>query len=86
LGQESFYEDEKQRKWFITGDIAMMDQEGLVYIFGRKKDKIIGKGGKVIMPSVMESCLEKFTNAQVRISSFIKTESCLAKLVTSSVL
>jgi 4-coumarate--CoA ligase len=61
----SFYEDPKG-KWFITGDMAMMTTEGLVYILGRKKD-MIKRGGIAVMPAAIENCIEKFTGEQVSI-------------------
>ena len=62
----SFYEDGKGR-WFNTGDIGMIDDNGLVFILGRAKD-VIKRGGAAIMPVVLESCIEKYTGAQVSIS------------------
>ena len=62
-GQESFYDDEKGR-WFITGDIAMVDRNRLVFILGRKKDMIV-RAGVGIMPAAIESSIEAFTGAQV---------------------
>lgn len=61
--EESFYNDRKGR-WFNTGDIAMVDDEGLVYILGRRKD-MIKRAGVAIMPAAMESSIETFTGAQV---------------------
>ena len=64
--EPSFYEDKKGR-WFITGDIAMMNKEGLVFILGRNRD-MIKRAGVAIMPAAIESCLEKYTGAQVSIT------------------
>lgn len=61
--EESFYDDKKGR-WFNTGDIAMMDRDGLVYILGRRKD-MIKRAGVGIMPAVIESSIGAFTGAQV---------------------
>jgi len=60
----SFYDDEEGR-WFNTGDIGMIDGNGLVFILGRAKD-MIKRAGIAIMPSVLESCIEKYTGTQVR--------------------
>ena len=62
--EESFYEDGKGR-WFRTGDWAMVNSSGLVYILGRKKD-MIRRAGVGIMPAAIESSLEAFTGKQVR--------------------
>lgn len=61
--EESFCNDEKGR-WFITGDMAMMDREGLVFILGRKKD-MIKRAGVAVMPAAIESSVEAFTGAHV---------------------
>lgn len=61
--EESFYDDRKGR-WLNTGDIAMMDRDGLVFILGRRKD-MIKRAGVAIMPAAIESSIEAFTGAQV---------------------
>ncbi|KAL8792405.1 MAG: hypothetical protein Q9195_005019 [Heterodermia aff. obscurata] len=60
--EESFYDDSKGR-WFNTGDIAMVDEEGLVFILGRRKD-MIKRVDVGIMPAAIESSVEAFTGAQ----------------------
>ncbi|KAL2859780.1 class I adenylate-forming enzyme family protein [Aspergillus lucknowensis] len=66
VSAESFYE-EGGRRWFDTGDVAMMDRKGLVFILGRRKDMIRTKGSakstaKGVMPAPVESCLERFAS------------------------
>ena len=61
--EESFYDDKKGR-WFITGDMAIVNRDGLVFILGRKKD-MIRCAGVGIMPAAIESSIEAFTGAQV---------------------
>ena len=63
----SFYEDGQDR-WFITGDIAMLNTESLVFILGRSKD-VIKRAGVAIMPAALESCIEQYTGAQVSIKN-----------------
>jgi acyl-CoA synthetase (AMP-forming)/AMP-acid ligase II len=67
--EESFYDDRKGR-WFNTGDIAMADSDGVVFILGRKKD-MIKRAGVALMPAAIESSIEAFTGAQVsRVAPF----------------
>ncbi|EME40576.1 hypothetical protein DOTSEDRAFT_82196 [Dothistroma septosporum NZE10] len=54
---EDFYHDE-HGTWFKTGDIAVMDGSGVVYIIGRTKDIIVYKG-RNIYPAMMEGCLKE---------------------------
>jgi long-chain acyl-CoA synthetase len=41
--------------WLHTGDIAFIDDEGFVFITGRKKELIVSSTGKKIHPSRVES-------------------------------
>lgn len=42
--------------WLHTGDLARQDDEGYLYIVGRKKD-MIRSGGQSVFPSDIETCL-----------------------------
>jgi long-chain acyl-CoA synthetase len=45
--------------WLHTGDIGRIDEDGFVYITGRKKDIIITAGGKNITPANLENGLKQ---------------------------
>ncbi len=45
--------------WLHTGDLAAIDDDGFVYITGRKKDLIITAGGKNVSPVPMEKTLSR---------------------------
>jgi acyl-CoA synthetase (AMP-forming)/AMP-acid ligase II len=42
--------------WLHTGDLASMDEDGFLYLAGRKKDMII-RGGENIYPVEIENVL-----------------------------
>ena len=60
---DRFYREGKD-VWLATGDRALMDVDGRVYIFGRYKD-IIVRGGENISPAALESCLDTLGGLKV---------------------
>ncbi len=63
---KGYYKNESATKdaltpdgWLMTGDVGYFDQEGYLYITGRKKFVIVTKGGKNIFPEEIEEKLVK---------------------------
>ena len=60
-----YYNDEEATKevmtdgWFYTGDLAKIDEDGYIFICGRKKSVIVLKNGKNIFPEEMENLVNK---------------------------
>lgn len=60
-----YYNDDTATKesfedgWFKTGDLAKIDEDGYIFICGRKKSVIVLKNGKNIFPEEMENLVNK---------------------------
>ena len=60
-----YFENKQETKkalvdgWFYTGDLARIDEEGYIFICGRKKSVIVLKNGKNIFPEEMENLLNR---------------------------
>ena len=69
-----YYKDERQTdkaiidNWLHTGDYGRFDEDGFLYIVGRKKNVIVGKNAKKIYPEEVEyhlSCQPEIREALV---------------------
>lgn len=65
-----YYQNEEANKqaikdgWFYTGDLAKIDDEGYIFISGRKKNVIVLKNGKNIYPEEMECLVNKIEGVE----------------------
>jgi long-chain acyl-CoA synthetase len=65
-----YYNDEKKTNeafedgWFKTGDYGYIDDEGFLFITGRKKDIIVLRNGKNIYPQELEFLINKLDYVQ----------------------
>ncbi|NSC24770.1 long-chain fatty acid--CoA ligase [Streptomyces albus subsp. chlorinus] len=45
--------------WFATGDIGRIDEDGFLWLTGRKKDMIVTSTGKNVSPALVENALKE---------------------------
>ena len=60
-----YYQNEEANKevlkdgWFYTGDLAKIDEDGYIFICGRKKSVIVLKNGKNVFPEETETLINR---------------------------
>lgn len=60
--------------WLYTGDLGRLDDEGRLFITGRKKEIIVLASGKNINPVLVEQKLEKLTDCINEVGVFVKDD------------
>lgn len=63
-GNKSETKKALQDGWFYTGDLAKIDEEGYIFICGRKKSVIVLKNGKNIFPEEMENLINRIEGVE----------------------
>ena len=77
-----YYEDEKAtnevietdkegNRWFHSGDVGYLDNEGFLYITGRSKNVIVTQNGKNIYPEEIELLLNKIPEITLLLELYI---------------
>jgi acyl-CoA synthetase (AMP-forming)/AMP-acid ligase II len=62
LGRDDLTHQVISQGWFLTGDIGLIDDRGLLYLRGREREEI-NKGGLKIFPGDIDSVVERFPEA-----------------------
>ncbi len=64
LGNKLATKNAMKEGWFYTGDLAKIDDEGYIFICGRKKSVIVLKNGKNIFPEEMEKLINRIEGVE----------------------
>ena len=60
--------------WLLTGDIGDFDEQGRLFITGRKKEILVSSSGKNINPVSLEQHLEESTGLIREVGVFLKDD------------
>ncbi|CCC12916.1 unnamed protein product [Sordaria macrospora k-hell] len=63
FAQQMFYTDKEGRKWFRTGDLAVIDEKGMVFVVGRMKDVVKSSVG-FFNPTAIEAFLARHLSVE----------------------
>jgi acyl-CoA synthetase (AMP-forming)/AMP-acid ligase II len=59
LGRDDLTSQVVSQGWFLTGDIGLVDDRGLLFLKGREREEI-NKGGMKIHPADVDAVVEQF--------------------------
>jgi acyl-CoA synthetase (AMP-forming)/AMP-acid ligase II len=62
LGRDDLTSRVVRHGWFLTGDIGVVDERGLLFLRGREREEI-NKGGMKIYPGDVDAVVERFADA-----------------------
>ncbi len=75
--KEAFTED----GYFMTGDLAELDQEGYLFITGRKKEMIVLSNGKNINPASIEKEILELADGLIEEMAVVEHENMLKTII-----
>jgi oxalate---CoA ligase len=61
LNRDDLTREVVSQGWFMTGDIGLLDDRGLLYLRGREREEI-NKGGMKVYPGDVDGVVEQFAN------------------------
>ena len=81
-----YYKDEQATKeafdceWLKTGDIGHLDEDGFLYVTGRKKNVIVLSSGKKVYPEELESALADYIPYIKEVVVYAKNDLIIAEV------